>query len=230
LELLGSEAFTVNHSEIPVNFYALKEKGYTFTDGVLTTRATIQTVRATNYNRDYAARAYVCVNYADGSTGYAYGYFQEENHVRNIYEVASAAYKAEEGTPTQRSVLEGYASKIADITFDGSSFTATENTVGSALKKLQTVSIVDNIVELVLTSDSDSEPLLIINGEAIRSNTILEKAYENTSKDVYLDCLSDNEVALNVYESHGFEKLVEYSGWTGLKYFKMIRRANRDII
>jgi ribosomal protein S18 acetylase RimI-like enzyme len=52
----------------------------------------------------------------------------------------------------------------------------------------------------------------------------------DTSKDVYLDCLSDNEVALNVYESHGFEKLVEYSGWTGLKYFKMIRRANRDII
>ena len=179
LELLGSEAFTVNHSEIPVNFYALKEKGYKFTDGVLTTRATIQTVRATNYNRDYAARAYVCVNYADGSTGYAYGYFQEENHVRNIYEVASAAHKAGEGTPTQRSVLEGYASKIADITFDGSSFTATENTVGSAVTSLQTVSIADNIVELVLTSDSDSEPLLIINGEAIRSNTILEKAYEN---------------------------------------------------
>ena len=179
LELLGSEEFTVNHSEIPVNFYALKEKGYTFTDGVLTTRATIQTVRATNYNRDYAARAYVCVNYADGSTGYAYGYFQEENHVRNIYEVASAAHKAGEGTETQRSVLVGYASKIADITFDGSSFTATENTVGSALTSLQTVSIADNIVELVLTSDSDSEPLLIINGESIRSNIILEKAYEN---------------------------------------------------
>ena len=179
LELLGSEEFTVNHSEIPVNFYALKEKGYTFTDGVLTTRATIQTVRATNYNRDYAARAYVCVNYADGSTGYAYGYFQEENHVRNIYEVASAAYKAEEGTPTQRSVLEGYASKIADITFDGSSFTITQDTVDSAVTSLQTVSIEDSIVKLALTSNGTSEPLLIINGEAIRSNTILEKAYEN---------------------------------------------------
>ena len=52
----------------------------------------------------------------------------------------------------------------------------------------------------------------------------------DTSKDVYLNCLSDNEVALAVYEAHGFERLVEYSGFTGLKYFKMIRRANREMI
>ena len=32
------------------------------------TRGTIYAVRATNFNRDYAARAYVCVNYADGTT------------------------------------------------------------------------------------------------------------------------------------------------------------------
>lgn len=45
-------------------------------------------------------------------------------------------------------------------------------------------------------------------------------------KDIYLDCLSDNERAITVYESHGFEKLFEFSGFTGLTFYKMIRRAN----
>lgn len=49
-------------------------------------------------------------------------------------------------------------------------------------------------------------------------------------KDVYLDCLVDNKVALTVYESHGFEILFEYSGFTGLPYYKMIRRANRELL
>ena len=179
LELLGSEAFTVDHSATAVNFYASKEKGFTFVDGVMTTRATINTVRATNYNRDYAARAYVYVNYADGSTDYVYGCFQEENHVRNIYEVATEAYKKGEGTDTQKTVLQGYAGKIADITFDGTNFTATTGTIDSALTGIETCIIENGIVRLVLTSDCDSEPLLLINGEPIRGESILEKTYEN---------------------------------------------------
>ena len=179
LELLGSEAFEVNHSATAVNFYATQEKGFTFTDGVMTMRATIHTVRATNYNRDYAARAYVRVNYAGGETDYAYGYFQKENHVRNIYEVATKAYKAGEGTSEQKAVLKGYAGKIADLTFDGETFTATAGTIDSALTAIQTVAIEDGIVRLVLTSDGESEPLLIINGEPIRNEAILEKTYEN---------------------------------------------------
>ena len=179
LELLGSEAFEVNHSATAVNFYATQEKGFTFADGVMTMRATIHTVRATNYNRDYAARAYVRVNYAGGETDYAYGYFQKENHVRNIYEVATKAYKAGEGTSAQKAVLEGYAGKIADLTFDGETFTSTAGTIDSALTAIQTVEIEDGIVRLVLTSDGESEPLLIINGEPIRNSVILEKTYEN---------------------------------------------------
>ena len=46
-------------------------------------------------------------------------------------------------------------------------------------------------------------------------------------KDIYLDCLTDNVRAVSVYESHGFEKLFEFSGFTGLPYYKMIRRAFR---
>lgn len=50
------------------------------------------------------------------------------------------------------------------------------------------------------------------------------------SQDVYLDCLSDNQVALAMYKSHGFEELFGFSGFTGLPYYKLIRRANRETI
>ena len=47
--------------------------------------------------------------------------------------------------------------------------------------------------------------------------------------DVYLECPTDNESALAVYKAHGFEPLVKYAGFTGLPYYKMIRRAGRDL-
>lgn len=177
LELLGTEEFTAEHSAQPVNFYALKEKGFHFADGILTVRGTLHTVRATNYNRDYAARAYVDVTYADGTTGKAYGYFQEENHVRNIYEVASAAHKKGEGTAEQRLVLVGYANKIADLTLSGDTFTATAGTIGSAISAIQTQSIADGVVTLSIATKQNEEPLLIVNGKPIRSAQILEKSF-----------------------------------------------------
>ena len=136
----------------------LKEKGYTFADGVMLTRGTIYAVRATNFNRDYAARAYVCVNYADGTTDYAYGEFQEENHVRNIYEVATAAYKTGEGTDTQRSVLVAYANRIVDVTFDGTTVMATSGVIGSAITEIQTQSVVDNVVTISVLSVANKNP------------------------------------------------------------------------
>lgn len=178
LELLGTEEFTVGHSAQPVNFYALKEKGYEFKDGVLTVRGTIHSVRDTNYDRDYAARAYVSVTYAGGTTANAYGCFQEENHVRNIYEVATAAYKANDyETEQQQNVLVGYISRIADITFDGTTFTKTEGTIGSAIASIQTQSIVDGVVTLSIATNLDIEPLLVVNGKPIRGARILEKEY-----------------------------------------------------
>ncbi len=48
-------------------------------------------------------------------------------------------------------------------------------------------------------------------------------------KDVYLDCLTTNQTAISVYESHGFEKLFEFSGFTEMPYFKMIKRASADL-
>lgn len=61
--------------------------------------------------------------------------------------------------------------------------------------------------------------------------TLLECVLEglDPSKDIYLDCLSENRGALAIYTAHGFEKLLEYSGFTGLPYYKMIRRANHII-
>ena len=59
-------------------------------------------------------------------------------------------------------------------------------------------------------------------GRALLENI---KPYLDPTKDIYIECLADNETALAVYESEGFEILFEYPGFTGLKYYKMVRRA-----
>lgn len=63
------------------------------------------------------------------------------------------------------------------------------------------------------------------------ARAMLDYIFENIdkTKDIYLDCLSDNERAIMVYTACNFEKLFEFDGFTGLKYHKMIRRANREI-
>ncbi len=52
----------------------------------------------------------------------------------------------------------------------------------------------------------------------------------DSSLDVYLDCLEDNQIALSMYQNRGFEELFKFSGFTGLPYYKLIRRANRETI
>ena len=52
---------------------------------------------------------------------------------------------------------------------------------------------------------------------------------ELVGKDVYLDCLADNEIAISVYESRGFEKLFKFEGFTGLDYYKMIKRVQGQV-
>ncbi|MBQ2810066.1 MAG: GNAT family N-acetyltransferase [Clostridia bacterium] len=44
-------------------------------------------------------------------------------------------------------------------------------------------------------------------------------------RDVYLECSQDNTTARSVYEAHGFEELVKFTGFNGLPYCKMIKRV-----
>ena len=74
-------------------------------------------VSKSNYGVKYTARAYVLVEYADGTQAYVYGEFDEENHVRSMYDVASAAIVDTEAdyTDTQKTIIQKYIDGVIDL-------------------------------------------------------------------------------------------------------------------
>ena len=68
----------------------------------------LEKVSKANYGVKYTARAYVLVEYADGTQAYVYSEFDEENHIRSMYDVASAAIvdNAAGYTDTQKNITQ----------------------------------------------------------------------------------------------------------------------------
>ena len=65
------------------------------------------------YDRNFSARGYIKVNYTVGE-GYVYTAYDEKNHSRSIYEVATLAYNDYLGD----AAIEQYVGYVADITVD----------------------------------------------------------------------------------------------------------------
>ncbi len=74
----------------------------------------LNSVSLGNYGMEYAARAYVTVSYADGTTENIYTPFNEEDNVRSVYEVASLAID----DPTQAGnaeILKRYINGVIEL-------------------------------------------------------------------------------------------------------------------
>ena len=69
-----------------------------------------------NYGMKYAVRAYVKVGYADGSIGYVYTPFDEENNVRSVYDVASSAMA--DPKETKKDLLKKYVNGVIELDDD----------------------------------------------------------------------------------------------------------------
>ena len=101
-DLLSGE-FNLSSESIKKTSLANKAVGE---DGNYHAYITLTNVKYQNYYREYSARAFLTLTYADGSTvTYATGY-HEANNSRSIYEVAVEAYKA--GDNSSNSVLLSY--------------------------------------------------------------------------------------------------------------------------
>ena len=77
----------------------------------------LEKVSKANYGVKYTARAYVLVEYADGTQAYVYSEFDKENHVRSMYDVASAAIvdNAAGYTDTQKNIIQKYIDGVIDL-------------------------------------------------------------------------------------------------------------------
>lgn len=101
-DLLSGE-FTLSSENIKTTALTNKAVG---TDGNYHAYITLTNVKYANYYREYSARAFITLTYADGSSmTYATAY-HEANNSRSIYEVAVEAYKA--GDNSSSSVLLSY--------------------------------------------------------------------------------------------------------------------------
>ena len=184
VDTIGSAGFNADHSAAPADFHLYSELAgkspFTFdVYGILTARATIQTVKLANYNRAYAARAYIIVLYEDGTTEYVYGDYNEAN-ARTIYEVATAAYKDAEASYTnaQREILKQYTSTVASLVFDAETgvVSQSQDAADTPITSFVFESLAANVATVKITVDGE-KPLLLLNGLPIRGNRIVEESF-----------------------------------------------------
>ena len=112
------------------------------------------------YVRDFSARGYMKIAYTSGA-GYIYTDYDEVNHSRSIYDVATMALK-DNVTST---VVQDYADKVADITVDNS--LNIQKTTGAEGDYTITGSCVNRTLTITVNTAEQGVKAAIINGTRI---------------------------------------------------------------
>ena len=74
-------------------------------------------VKEKNYGRDYAARTYIEITKADGTTEYVYSDFDSRDNVRSLADVATRALATDEYSDTQKEQLESYSVAVEPLSY-----------------------------------------------------------------------------------------------------------------
>lgn len=176
-DLIGDEEFTDENSGKPAVFLLKKDDELTFNnDGKIELRATIKSIRESNYGRNFSARAFLTVNYGDGDIEKVFCNYNGEN-ARSVYFVATKAYLDKNTTETQKDILYEYLSKVANITVNLANYsarlTATEAKVNAA-KSVTLTAFDENSVTLEIVAKQSFS--LIVNGKEIRKENIISQS------------------------------------------------------
>lgn len=175
-DLIGNEDFTDESSGKPAIFILKKDDELEFNGGKLILRATIKSIKETNYGRYFSARAFVTVKYGDGKTEKIFCDYDEDNNSRSVYFVATKAYLDKETSETQKEILSEYLSKVANITVDSASNTASVTATETGINAADSVTVVasdENSITLGIVAETSFS--LIVNGKEIRGENIISK-------------------------------------------------------
>lgn len=175
-DLIGNEEFTDESSGKPAIFLLKKDSKLAFNNGELVLRATIKSIKETNYGRYFSARAFLTVKYGDGTTERIFCDYNENDNSRNVYFVAKKAYLDKKTDEAQKEILSEYLSKVANITVDPLENTAnvaeTETSINAA-NSATFVASDENTITLEI--DAKTPFSLIVNGKEIRGDNIISK-------------------------------------------------------
>ncbi len=124
-EYLGGVEFV--HSTFPAGYYSdvPVQKWNTAEGDVWTYTAALTKISVSQYARSMSARGYLLINYTSGQD-YVYTPYTEELNARNIYQVATKAYKDTEKNYSSNKVILGYVNAVADLTI-AEDLTVTKN-------------------------------------------------------------------------------------------------------
>ena len=175
-DLIGNEDFTDESSGKPAIFLLKRDDELAFNDGKLVLRATIKSIKETNYGRYYSARAFLTVKYGDGTTERIFCDYDENYNSRSVYYVATKAYLDEKTDETQKKILSEYLSKVADITVDLTNYTASVTATETGINAADSVTLAasdENTITLEIVADTPFS--LIVNGKEIRGENIISK-------------------------------------------------------
>ena len=175
-DLIGNEDFTDESSGKPAIFLLKRDDELAFNDGKLILRATIKSIKETNYGRYYSARAFLTVKYGDGTTERIFCDYDENYNSRSVYYVATKAYLDEKTDETQKKILSEYLSKVADITVDLTNYTANATETETGINAADSVTLAasdENTITLEIVAYTPFS--LIINGKEIREENIISE-------------------------------------------------------
>lgn len=175
-DLIGNEEFTDESSGKPAIFLLKKDSKLAFNNGELVLRATIKSIKETNYGRYFSARAFLTVKYGDGTIERIFCDYNENDNSRNVYSVATNAYLDKKTDEAQKKILSEYLSKVANITVDILENTANVAKTKTSINAANSATFVasdENTITLEI--DAKTPFSLIVNDKEIRGDNIISK-------------------------------------------------------
>ena len=214
----GGMRFTINADSATVEKYGLKVFGvivptddskedgfswetvngtelakYSTEEGVDVYYATLTNVLYTNYNRQFSARGYVEVTYADGETVRILTAYTEDANSRSVYQVACLAVASDVETQDAKDVLANYLSYTVNVVLtDGVYSVATADVDGLPTIGERKYTVENNVLTLeeipenlanVLAADRPYVPVSVWSADGTTYERILvQVTYDATSK------------------------------------------------
>jgi hypothetical protein len=176
-DLMGKADFTLeNYSGDgeAKNFFAQRADISAAADNTFEFRATIISVLEPNYNRTFAARAYLTVQTRAGDLQYIWCDGIEK---RSVYQVATLAAVDKELSGQQMSIVQTYLNKVVNITYDGNTAKLVSVATTPVIKRIISVSKENETITLKLETSETDFPALTMNGIRIKDYSV--QAVEN---------------------------------------------------
>ncbi|MBQ3505902.1 MAG: hypothetical protein IJA89_03925 [Clostridia bacterium] len=150
------------------NFFAQRADISADMDNTFEFWATIISVLEENYNRTFAARAYLTVQTREGGVQYIWC---EKIETRSVYQVATLAACDENFPAEHMKIVQTYLNKVVNITYDGNTIKLVTVATTPVIKSIDAEKKNETVVLTLETLETDF-PAVTMNGIRIKDYSV----------------------------------------------------------